>query len=201
MRLLLSHRMGRQGWWSWVAAFAEAATVGALADWFAVTALFRHPLGVPIPHTAIVPRNRQRLTDALALFVRDKFLEKEVLLQRLAAYNLAKKLGGFLSVPQQLQRFTGQLREWAATTVAALDNPVLERELLGFVRRQLRQWNAVPTAAQLIQLLTHGNHHERVLNAALEKVAEWVGTPAIRGLIAEAAWCSWRAANIPKSSG
>ena len=183
--LLLSHRMGRQGWWSWVAAFAEAATVGALADWFAVTALFRHPLGVPIPHTAIVPRNRQRLTDALALFVRDKFLEKEVLLQRLAAYNLAKKLGGFLSVPQQLQRFTGQLREWAATTVAALDNPVLERELLGFVRRQLRQWNAVPTAAQLIQLLTHGNHHERVLNAALEKVAEWVGTPAIRGLIAE----------------
>ena len=64
----------------WLAAFAEAAMIGALADWFAVTALFRHPLGVPIPHTAIVPRNRQRLTDALALFVRDKFLEKEVLL-------------------------------------------------------------------------------------------------------------------------
>ncbi len=183
--LLLSHRMGRQGWWGWVGAFAEAATVGALADWFAVTALFRHPLGVPIPHTAIIPRNRRRLTDALAQFVRDKFLDKEVLLQRMAAYNLAKRLGEFLAAPEQLQRFTGQLREWAATTVAALDNPVLERELLGFVRRQLRQWNAAPTAVQLIQLLTRGNHHERVLNTALEKVAEWVGTPAIRGLIAE----------------
>ena len=76
---------GRQGWWGWVGAFAEAATVGALADWFAVTALFRHPLGVPIPHTAIIPRNRQRLANALAQFVHDKFLDKEVLLQRMAA--------------------------------------------------------------------------------------------------------------------
>ena len=176
---------GRQGWWGWIGAFAEAATVGALADWFAVTALFRHPLGVPIPHTAIIPRNRQRLANALAQFVHDKFLDKEVLLQRMAAYNLAHKLGAFLARPANLQRLTQQLREWLATTVAAFDSPELEKELLAFVRKQLQQWDAAPTAAQLMQLLTLGNHHQLALNATLEKVSEWIGTPAIRQLLAE----------------
>ena len=183
--LLLSHVMGRRGWWGWVGAFAEAATVGALADWYAVTALFRHPLGVPIPHTAIIPRNRLRLADALAQFVRDKFLDKEVLLQRMAAFNLAQKLGQFLAAPGNLQRFTQQLQEWVASTLAALDNAELENELLAFVREQLRQWNAAPAAAQLVQILTLGNHHQRVLNTTLEKVAAWVGTPAIRSMLAE----------------
>ena len=183
--LVISMRQGRQGVWGWIGAFAEAATVGALADWFAVTALFRHPLGLPIPHTAIIPRNRMRLADALAQFVRDKFLDKELLLQRMAAYNLAHKLGEFLARPANLQRLTQQLREWLATTVAALDSPGLEQELQNFVRKQLQQWDAAPTAAQLVQILTLGNHHQRVLNTALEKIAEWVGTPAIRNLIAE----------------
>ena len=85
--LALSHYFGRQGAWAWVGAFAEAATVGALADWFAVVALFRHPMGLPIPHTAIIPRNQQRIADNLAHFVRDKFLDKAVLLPRIAAFN------------------------------------------------------------------------------------------------------------------
>ena len=183
--LVASHFMGRRGWWGWIGAFAEAATVGALADWFAVTALFRHPLGVPIPHTAIIPRNRLRLADALAQFVRDKFLDKEVLLQRMAAFNLAQKLGQFLAAPDNLRRLTRQLQEWVASTLAALDNAELENELLAFVREQLRQWNAAPAAAQLVQILTLGNHHQRVLNTTLEKVAAWVGTPAIRSMLAE----------------
>ena len=182
--LLVAHRMGRQGAWGWVGAFAEAATVGALADWFAVTALFRHPLGLPIPHTAIIPRNQVRIADSLAAFVRDKFLDKAALLQRMAAYNLAQKLGDYLAEPATLRRLTGQAQEWAAKSVTALDNPALAHELLGFVQRQLRAWNAAPTAAQLVQVLTHGSHHQRVLNAALEKVAQWVGHPDIRELIA-----------------
>ncbi len=183
--LAASLYQGRQGWWGWVGAFAEAATVGALADWFAVTALFRHPLGLPIPHTAIIPRNRERLANALAQFVRDKFLDKEVLLQRMAAYNLARKLGDFLATPAHLQRMTQQLQAWLATTVAALDSPELEQELLAFVRKQLQQWDAAPTAAQLMHILTLGNHHQRALNTTLEKISEWVGSPAIRRLLAE----------------
>ena len=77
---LLAHAQGGRGLWAWVGAFCEAGTVGALADWFAVTALFRRPLGLPIPHTAIVPRNKARIGDSLGSFVRDHFLEPQALL-------------------------------------------------------------------------------------------------------------------------
>src|SRR5688572_19587333 len=72
--LFVVARSQRGAAWEWLAAFAEAAMIGALADWFAVVALFRHPLGLPIPHTAIVPRNKARIAVNLAEFVRDKFL-------------------------------------------------------------------------------------------------------------------------------
>ncbi|MDZ5843479.1 DUF445 family protein, partial [Stenotrophomonas maltophilia] len=76
----VSHWQGERGAWAWVSAFCEAAAVGALADWFAVVALFRRPMGLPIPHTAIIPRSKERIGDSLALFVRDQFLEPQVLL-------------------------------------------------------------------------------------------------------------------------
>ncbi len=183
--LTISHDFGRQGVWAWVGAFAEAATVGALADWFAVVALFRHPLGLPIPHTAIIPRNQQRIADNLAQFVRDKFLDKAVLLPRIDAYNPAQKLGHFLAEPQRVQALSRQLRRWVAQSLQALDDPVIERDVLAIVKRHLHDWNAAPTAAQLVQLLTQGRYHEQVLNAGLVKVAEWVSTPAIRSLIAD----------------
>ncbi len=75
--------------WGFVRAFAEAAMVGGLADWFAVTALFRHPLGLPIPHTAIIPRNKDRIGDQLALFLRDNFLIPGVVARRMRRIDLA----------------------------------------------------------------------------------------------------------------
>src|SRR3712207_4243879 len=72
-----------------VKAFAEAAMVGGLADWFAVTALFRHPLGLPIPHTAIIPRNKDRIGAALALFLRDNFLTASVVARRMRGIDVA----------------------------------------------------------------------------------------------------------------
>ena len=77
--------VARREGWPWLAAFAEAAMIGALADWFAVVALFRHPLGLPIPHTAILPRNKARLADNLARFIRDRFLDTASLVARLRA--------------------------------------------------------------------------------------------------------------------
>ncbi|WP_261171027.1 DUF445 family protein, partial [Bordetella pertussis] len=88
-----SHLMGGQGAWAWVRAFCEAATVGALADWFAVVALFRRPLGLPIPHTAIIPANKARIGDNLALFVRDHFLDPATLLEKLRVFDPAARLG------------------------------------------------------------------------------------------------------------
>ena len=83
-------------WLAWVEAFAEAAMVGALADWFAVTALFRHPLGLPIPHTAIIPRRKNELGDNLARFVRENFLIRDALQPRLYALDAAGRAGAWL---------------------------------------------------------------------------------------------------------
>src|SRR5438552_14395955 len=83
----------------YVKAFAEAAMVGGLADWFAVTALFRHPLGLPIPHTAIIPRNKDRIGEALANFLRENFLIPSVVARRMRSIDVAGAVGRFLQTP------------------------------------------------------------------------------------------------------
>src|SRR5690349_2340075 len=85
--------------WGFVRAFAEAGLVGGIADWFAVTALFRHPLGLPIPHTAIVPRNKDRIGEALASFLKDNFLIPAVVARRMRNIDVASTAGRFLSTP------------------------------------------------------------------------------------------------------
>src|SRR3954462_10491713 len=85
--------------WGFVRAFAEAGLVGGIADWFAVTALFRHPLGIPIPHTAIVPRNKDRIGDALASFLKDNFLTPKVVARRMRNLDVAGAVGRFLAQP------------------------------------------------------------------------------------------------------
>src|ERR1700704_4872192 len=81
--------------WSYVAAFAEAAMVGAIADWFAVVALFRHPLGLPIPHTAIIPANKDRIGAKLAGFICNNFLSTPQVLAKLAQFDPAARLAGW----------------------------------------------------------------------------------------------------------
>src|ERR1044071_296729 len=86
-------------WLGYVKAFAEAAMFGGLADWFAVTALFRHPLGLPIPHTAIIPRNKDRIGEALASFIRENFLVPAVVARRMQRLDVAGAAGRFLQTP------------------------------------------------------------------------------------------------------
>src|SRR6476620_8132052 len=86
-------------WLAFVKSFAEAAMVGGLADWFAVTALFRHPLGLPIPHTAIIPRNKDRIGEALASFIRENFLVPAVVARRMQRHDVAGATGRLLPTP------------------------------------------------------------------------------------------------------
>ena len=95
--LLLRHFAGTHPAWGYALAFTEAAMVGGLADWFAVTALFRHPLGLPIPHTAIIPVNKDRIADTMAVFLKDNFLTPQVVARRVRAFNLAASAGGYLT--------------------------------------------------------------------------------------------------------
>ena len=98
----------RQPAWSWMRAFAEAALVGGLADWFAVTALFRHPLRLPVPHTAIIPANKDRIGDAFADFLERHFLTREVLSAQLVDTDIAAIVGNWLLDPVQRRWLAAQ---------------------------------------------------------------------------------------------
>ncbi len=101
----------------------KAAAVGALADWFAVVALFRRPMGLPIPHTAIIPRSKERIGDSLALFVRDQFLEPGVLLAKLQVFDPASRLGSWLADPARSRMLADMARGWALQALDFFDEP------------------------------------------------------------------------------
>ncbi len=111
---------GRYPWLGYVRATAEASLVGGLADWFAVTALFRQPLGLPIPHTAIVMRQKDRIARILGTFVQTHFLTREVIAQRMQSLGLAARIGAWLSEPANARRVAGGVTEGVARTVERL---------------------------------------------------------------------------------
>src|SRR3954466_7748409 len=111
---------GAPGGVGYVRAMAEAAMVGALADWFAVTALFRHPLGLPIPHTALIRTRKDALGRSLQSFVSSNFLAEDVVTDKIAAVGIAARIGGWLRIPSHAARITVELANLARAAVAVL---------------------------------------------------------------------------------
>src|SRR3989440_12355975 len=101
--------IGASGWLGYVQATAEASMVGGLADWFAVTALFKHPLGLPIPHTAIIPNRKDQFGEGLGTFVGENFLSEDVIRGRLSALGISKRTGQWLAHPDHAARVTKEL--------------------------------------------------------------------------------------------
>ena len=159
--------------WPWVRAFAEAAMVGGLADWFAVTALFRHPLGLPIPHTAIIPANKDRIADSLAGFLRANFLTTQVVARRLGRLDLAGAVGGFLADPHS----SGQprLRQGAAALMTdllqSLPGEQMGAMLKSGLRGQLERLDLAPLLGQLLDSAIADGRHRPVMVAMLR----WTG--------------------------
>lgn len=155
-----------------VRAFAEAAMVGGLADWFAVTALFRHPLGLPIPHTAIIPRNKDRIGDNLATFLRDNFLTASIVARRMRRLDLATAAGRFLSQPPEAQ---GRLREGASKLVAnileSLDQERLGGMVKGAIAGRLRALNVSPMLGQALGAAMAEDRHVPLLDS----IIVWAG--------------------------
>nr|MBA3835340.1 DUF445 family protein [Sphingomonas sp.] len=116
---------------SWLKAFAEAAMVGGLADWFAVTALFRHPLGLPIPHTAIIPRNKDRIGDTLASFINENFLVPSVVARRMRNIDVAGAAGRFLQRPASEG---SRIRHGASRLIADIFEGLDDERLGGIVK-------------------------------------------------------------------
>ena len=158
---------GPDGWVGYVQAFAEAAMVGALADWFAVTALFRHPLRIPIPHTAIIPRRKDQIGRSLGDFVETNFLTQEVLGERLAHADVGRRLGHWLSQPENARRASEGLGDALKGTLEVLDDREVQHGLEGVVRRRMRATPAAPLVGKAIDLSVEGGHHQRLLDAVL----------------------------------
>jgi uncharacterized membrane-anchored protein YjiN (DUF445 family) len=153
--------------WGYARAFAEAAMVGGLADWFAVTALFRHPLGLPIPHTAIIPRSKERIAGALGEFVAVNFLAPDIVAARLEQQDLARAVASQLADARTARRIADGVMD-ALPAIADL----LEDETVSdFLRRQIAQAGespALPSAiGQGLRMLTEHGRHQPVLDAAL----------------------------------
>ena len=166
-------------------AIAEAAMVGALADWFAVRALFRR---VPIPfiarHTAIIPRNKDRIGANLAAFVRDKFLDADSLVALLRRHDLVGHLAQWLVVPQNAHLLGQQV---ARLVEAALDM-VQDRQIEHFIQKAARtligQIDLSQTLATVLGALTHNGRHQALLDEALAKLIALLQVPGTRTLIA-----------------
>ena len=153
--------------WGFVRAFAEAAMVGGLADWFAVTALFRHPLGLPIPHTAIIPRNKDRIGDNLASFLRDNFLTASVVARRMRRIDVATAVGRMLASPPG----EGRLREGASRLIAnileALDDERLGGMVKSAIASRMRALDIAPLLGQALDTAIDQDRHLPILNSII----------------------------------
>ena len=108
-------------WAGYVRAAAEAGMVGGLADWFAVTALFKYPMGIPIPHTALVPRKKDQIGGALSEFVGENFLNAQLITEKVAEANLPEKIGAWLAKPDNAEKTSEQVGRFTANALAAID--------------------------------------------------------------------------------
>lgn len=156
-----------ENWAGWVHAFAEAGMVGALADWFAVVALFRHPMGLPIPHTAIIPRRKDEIGDSLARFVADHFLDPDVVRAKLESVNLAQNTAVWLKSPRGHDRVVELGVSMAEWMLAALH----EDRVRGFIsrlgKRRLVQVNLAALLGRTLDWLIQDGRHQQVLTQAL----------------------------------
>jgi len=156
-----------------IRSFAEAAMVGGLADWFAVTALFRHPLGLPIPHTAIIPRNKDRIGETLAAFLRDNFLIPGVVARRMRGVDVAGTAGRWLASPVGTQ---GRLRKGASRLAADMLEAFDQQRLGGMVKttigQRLRALDIAPLLGQALTAAIAEERHAPLLDGIIRWAAK-----------------------------
>jgi uncharacterized membrane-anchored protein YjiN (DUF445 family) len=168
----------------YLSAFTEAAMIGALADWFAVVALFRRPLNLPIPHTAIIPRNKDRIARGLSEFIQHNFLSAGALVQRIAEFRPAHTLCRWLLQPANADTVATYAARFLAYALAAIDDQRVQRFLQRTVAAGIGKLDLAGAAAQLLDLLTENKRHHALLDAALNGVDDLLAKEETRAFIA-----------------
>ena len=171
----------------YVAAFSEAAIIGALADWFAVVALFRHPLHLKfIPHTAILPRNKKRIAAGLAEFIQDNFLSSKAIVARIAELGPANKLREWLLKPENAEKVASFATRLLSFSLSAFDDERVRKFLHDTVVSKLRETDFASAAGQILDVLTENRRHHAVLDEILRLVDEAMKKDEMREYIAKA---------------
>ena len=171
---VLARRAGGHGWVGYVQAAAEAGMVGGLADWFAVTALFRHPLALPIPHTAIIPTRKDALGRNLSDFVGTNFLSEQVVRERLRNAGVPRRLGSWLAEPEHAARVTSELARALRGAVDVLRDEDLRAVLEPVVLRRLAALPVGPTLGRLLAKVVADKAHHRLVDLVAAAVDDWL---------------------------
>ncbi|MDQ2699320.1 MAG: DUF445 domain-containing protein [Actinomycetota bacterium] len=161
-------------WLGYVRAAAEGAMVGAIADWFAVTALFRHPLGLRIPHTAIIPTRKNEIGATLGAFVEHEFLSDDVVLGKLRSIGIARRLGGWLAAPGNAERLTAEASVAARGILTLLGDDDVEDVIEKLARRHLFEPEWGPAIGRLGARLVAADQQRAGIDVVLEKAEEWL---------------------------
>ena len=161
-------------WLGYVRATAEASLVGGLADWFAVTALFRHPLGLPIPHTAIVATRKERIGQILGNFVQNHFLSRDVIAGNLRRVHPAERGAQWLADRQHAHQISRQFARGLVKTLEGLPANELEDLVTQVLRNRARTFRVAPALGKTLELALADNRQEELLNAAVKLAADAV---------------------------
>ncbi|MFD0151635.1 DUF445 domain-containing protein [Streptomyces sp. NPDC055721] len=167
------------GWGSWtgyVAAAAEAGMVGALADWFAVTALFRHPLGLPIPHTAIIPTKKDQLGASLGSFVGENFLSADVVRGRLQAFGIGRRLGSWLADPAHADRVTAEASTALRGALTVLRDSDVQAVVGEAITRRAESAEIAPGLGKTLEKIVADGAHHRAVDLVCTRAHDWLVT-------------------------
>ena len=164
----------RYEWLGFLRAMAEAAMIGGLADWFAVTALFRHPLGIPIPHTAIIPARKDRVARTLGAFVQHNFLTREVIQARLHNLHAGERVASWIANPENARVLARQATKALAAGAQVLKDDDVQALIDRSVEQGIRRARIAPIAGKLLSVVTENNRHQELLDEALVLIARTV---------------------------
>ncbi|WP_104159940.1 DUF445 domain-containing protein [Arthrobacter sp. ZGTC212] len=164
----------RYPWLQYVRAAAEGGMVGALADWFAVTALFKHPMGVKIPHTAIIPRKKDQIGASLGQFVESNFLSEEVITQKLGSMQLAQKAGAWLERPESATRVATEGSAAIRGILRVLDDDAVKTVLESMFRRHVVDPPWGPPMGRVAERVFEEGHHHQLVNLVVDSINDWV---------------------------
>ncbi|WP_329117839.1 DUF445 domain-containing protein [Streptomyces sp. NBC_01465] len=165
---------GAGSWAGYVAAAAEAGMVGALADWFAVTALFRRPLGLPIPHTAIIPNKKDQLGASLGSFVGENFLSGDVVRGRLRALGIGRRLGAWLAEPDHADRVTAELATALRGALTVLRDSDVQAVVGEAITRRANAAEVAPGVGKMLEKVVADGGHRRVVDLICARAHDWL---------------------------